>query len=291
MAAKKKQTEAHIEHADHTHEPIVRKEDGTVELTFAVPWAEIAASREKTALEMGKSVTVPGFRAGKAPLDRLMSHLPADQLLERALSSILPVHLAHAITEHDVRPAVYPRFELLHAHEGEEWTVLATTCEIPEFKLGNYKKDVAEALKALPKEATVDEKQNAALIAFGKTIEVKVPHMLVEEEANGRLSNLLTRIEKLGMSLENFLASQKKTAPELRAEYEGQAENTLKMELSLMKLAADEKIVVSEQDVADFIAVAQLPEQKNEADRDSQMSMVQSILTKRKAIEFLASQA
>jgi FKBP-type peptidyl-prolyl cis-trans isomerase (trigger factor) len=291
MSTKKKQADTHIDHEDHTHEPLVRKDDGTVEITFAVPWEEISVAREKTALEMGKNVTVPGFRVGKAPLDRLMSHLPADQLLERALSSILPVHLAKAITEHNVKPAIYPRFELLHAHEGQEWTVLATTCEIPEFKLGNYKKDVVEALKALPKEASVDEKQNAALIAFGKTIDVKVPHILVEEEANGRLSNLLSRIEKLGMSLENFLASQKKTAPELRAEYESQAENTLKMELSLMKLAADEKIVVSEQDVTDFIAVAQLPEQKTDADRDSQISMVQSILTKRKAIEFLASQA
>lgn len=291
MATKKKQTDTPIDHHDHTHEPIVRKDDGTVEITFAVPWEEISVAREKTALEMGKNVTVPGFRVGKAPLDRLMNHLPADQLLERALSSILPIHLAKAITEHNVKPAIYPRFELLHAHEGQEWTVLATTCEIPEFKLGNYKKDVSEALKALPTEASVDEKQNAALIAFGKTIDVKVPHILVEEEANGRLSNLLSRIEKLGMSLENFLASQKKTAPELRAEYESQAENTLKMELSLMKLAADEKIVVSEQDVTDFIAVAQLPEQKTEAERDSQISMVQSILTKRKAIEFLASQA
>jgi len=288
MAAKKSPK---IAHDDHTHEPITRLPDGTIELTFNLPWKAVDEARTLEAEEMGKSVTVPGFRKGMAPLATVMSHLPADQLLERALSRILPIALNAVLIEHKIRPAIYPKFELLHAHEGEEWTIKATTCELPEFKLSDFTGEVKKGLAELPKDAGVEDKQNAALVSFGKTLKINVPRLLIEEEANGRLGNLLTRIEKLGLTLESYLASQKKTAPELRAEYEKQAEETLTMELGLMKLSEEQKMTISDSEIEAFIQVAQLNPEGGHKDPEGQKAMVKSVLTKRKAIEFLSALA
>lgn len=288
MATKKNHD--HIDHGDHSHAPVTRSEDGTVELTFNIAWNEIESNRKATATEMGKNVTLAGFRKGNAPLEKLLKELPAGELLERTLARIIPTVLAHAIKEHNVKPAIYPKFELLHATEGEDWTVLARTCEIEEFELPKYQEVVKKAVKETPKDASIDDKQNIALNALSSTFNFKVPQLLIEEEANGRLSNLITRLEKIGLSLESYIASQKKTAPELRAEYEKGALDTIRMELALMKIAQEEKISVSEDEVQEFIKVAQLPT-VDSSETENQKDMIRSMLTKRKTIEFLAALA
>ena len=77
--------------------------------------------------------------------------------------------------------------------------------------------------------------------------------ILIEEEVNARLSQVLDRIEKLGLALEGYLKSVGKTAEILRAEYEVQAKDSISLELILNTIASDEKIEVTEKEIDDFI--------------------------------------
>jgi len=277
---------------------LARQDDGTVQITFTIPWAQIYKKREETVKELAKNVEVPGFRKGKAPLEKAEARLDKQFVLERALSQILPTLVADSIKEHKLKPAIYPKFELLHAHEDENWQVRATTAELPSFQLGDYGKvvkarkseDIWTPEKGDPKakstEPSREQKENTAIKAISDHYNFTIPKILIEEEINSRLSSLLERIEKLGLSLESYLASLKKTAGELRADYRAQSERAIRLDIVLGAIAEKEEIKVSEEEIASFMNMAKASSQTVS---DDQKSTIGSFLIKRKVLEKLTS--
>jgi FKBP-type peptidyl-prolyl cis-trans isomerase (trigger factor) len=278
---------------------IARSDDGTVQITFTIPYKTIESQREKVALEMGKDITVPGFRKGNAPLAKLIDHIPDNSLLEKTLSGILPNLIGEVVDKNKLKPVIYPRFELIKANEGEDWEVRATTAEIPEFTLGNYEKVVKD--NARPKTVWTpgkdskqppikEEKEQKVITALVENIKVTIPKILIDDEVNARLSKLLERLEKLGLTLENYIASINKTAETLRSEYEKQAKTSLALDLILSKISAEEKITVSDEELNQAInagsADGNLAEQLKNPER---RRMVEEILKKRKTLEKLTS--
>ncbi|MBI1864081.1 hypothetical protein HYS03_02630, partial [Candidatus Woesebacteria bacterium] len=114
-----------------------------------------------------------------------------------------------------------------------------------------------------------------------ETTKVNIPKVLVEEEVNARLSNLLSRIEKLGLSLETYLSSIGKTADTLRAEYEKQAKDTITLELTLNKIAQTENIKVTEAQIDETIKVSSLK------DTPDQRRLVRTVLARRAGLDSL----
>lgn len=295
---------------------VARSDDGTIQITFSIPYAQIEGARKEATLEMGKDVEVPGFRKGNAPLDKLLQHIPENTLLEKTLSKILPKLTADAINEHKIKPAIYPKFELLKAKEKEDWEIRAITCEIPEINLGDYKKAVIGASKAKslwtprqgprlssaesprgklleeekPKEPTREEKDQEVIKILLETTDIKIPKVLIEEESNLRLSQLLARLEKLGLTLEGYLASIGKTPQTTREQYEEQARRTIALELILDKAASLENIKIEESQIEAAIAASsadrKLAEELNTPER---RRLVAAVLKRRAALEFLAS--
>lgn len=280
---------------------VAKLDDGTVQMTFTIAWSEIEKAQEATAKKLAADITVPGFRKGKAPMDAAIGHIPHETLLQETVGSLLPSRITAAYKDNDVTPIMYPKIELLHAHDGEDWEIRATTAQLPVIELGDYKTKVKGALSVgslwtpekggeAPKEMSAEEKENIALRSLLESVEVKLPSILVEEEANHRVGNLLARLEKLGLSLENYLASQNKDAQSLRAEYAQAASETLKLELLLGKIAEAEKISVSEMEVEAFAqAAAADPSRAGKPITSDEKNTIRTLLTKRKAVEHLVS--
>lgn len=284
---------------------LARSEDGSARINISIPWEIIEEKRKEALLELGETREFAGFRKGKAPLDILLKSLSPELVIERALGKILPEKFNEAINEHKLKPISYPRFEILKAKDNEDWEVAAITCEAPEIDLGNYKDAIrgAVATKSIwtpeklkkgekeNQELTHEEKEQIAIRTLLASIDFKIPAMLVEEEVNSRLSDLLSRIEKLGLSLESYLASIKKTAEGLREEYTKQATETLKLEFILGKVANDASVVVSEAEIEKFIHDSSSGDSKIEERlrEPSQKSLIVSILTKRKVIDYLSN--
>lgn len=285
--------------------PMSKLEDGTIKFTFTVPWNEIQKAQENVALSMRDEVEVPGFRKGKAPLNKIMQKIPSDTLTERALQQILPQYFGKAIKEHKIQPAIYPKFSLIKAQEGQDWQIEAKTTEVPEVKLGDYKKEIRGELAAKniwtpekgtdekskeKKELSRQDKEQVVLEAIIKIAEVKIPQMLIDQEVDAKLSALLERIENLGLSLESYLTSTGKNAQTLRQEYQKQAEKTLKLELILNKIAQEEKVEASEQEIEEFIKAAQAdPNMTDKLNDPAQKQIIASILRKRKVLDNLVS--
>lgn len=277
---------------------IAREADGNIQITFTIPYTLIEKAQEETISEMAKDIDIAGFRKGTAPISKVREKIPQGTLIEHSLGHLLPKALSEAVTENKLKIAVYPRFELINAKENEAWQIKGITCELPEVTLGDYKKTVGGALRAdsiiVPgkenKEKTREEKEGLVLKALIDSVKINIPKVLVEEEADSRLSSLLSRLEKLGLALESYLASINKKAEDLRAEYALQAKDAISIDLILNKVAETENLKVDEKEVESAIQMSQAAANKNE-DPESRKRLIESILKRRKALDFLLALA
>lgn len=277
---------------------IAKEADGNIQITFTIPFPIIQKSQEDTLVEFAKDIEIPGFRKGQAPISKVKEKVSQAQLIEHSLGHLLPKALADAVTDNKLRIAIYPKFELISAKDDEAWQIRGITCELPIVELGEYKKEVTGALRSKSivtnskdsKPVSKEETESIVLKALISAVKIKIPGILIEQEADSRLSSLLARLEKLGLALESYLASVNKKAEDLRAEYALQAKDAISIDLALNKIAEEEKLTV---DPAELQSAIKISESTNPSNKESQEEsedrkrMIESILRRRKALDFL----
>ncbi len=291
--------------ADKVSCVVAKDKDGTIQITFTIPFKDIKKSREIAAKDIGKDMELPGFRKGMAPLGKLLNHIPQQTLIESTLRTILPKALGIALKEHKIRPAIYPKFELISVKEDENWQVRGVTCELPEVKLGNYKKIISDAAKtnaiwtpdskesdkkaSKKKVLSREEKEQKVIKVLGESIKIIIPKPLIEEEVNRRLSDLLQRIEKLGLTLEAYLSSIGKTADVIRKDYEEQAKEAIRFDLILGKIVVEENIKVSKEEVEQTLKAYSQGDKSKTPQSEDQKTLIETVLRKRAALDALCA--
>ncbi len=292
--------------ADKVTSTLAKEANGTIQINFVVPFGIIKKYREEALNEIAKDAEIPGFRKGKAPVDKVASSVSQGALMEKTLGHILPKALGEAIIEYKIKPATYPKFELIKAKDDEDWEIRALTCELPEINLGNYKETVTGALRAEKiwtpgkgdpaKVAPADEsnikaeKEQKIIKTLLETVKINIPEILINEEVDMRLSSLLSRIEKLGLNLDSYLASIGKTPESIRQEYSQQAKEAISLELVLNKIAEEEKIKVEEKQIDEAIAAASAdPKVAERLKSPEQRRVISLVLARRGALDYLAS--
>lgn len=281
---------------------LARAEDGNIQITFTIPFTDISKAKDEALVEIAKEVEIPGFRKGMAPVSEAAKKIPQAEIIEKGLGKILPKAFADAVEEYKIKPVVYPKFELIKSEENNNWEIRAITCELPEIKLPDYKKDILAAskvsaiwtpdkgkdVKTEKKALTHEDKEQLVIKTLLDSVKVAIPKVLVEEEVNNRLSGLLDRIEKLGLNLESYLSSVGKTPESLRGEYEIQAKNTITLDLVLERIAMEEKTEVKEAQIDEVIkAYGNDPKLSERMNTPEQRRMIASILRKRSVLEQL----
>jgi trigger factor len=278
---------------------LAKGEDGSIQITFTVPWANIESAKTHAVGELAEETEVPGFRKGKAPLEKVKAHVSDAAVIEKALGHLLPAALGEALKTYKLKPAIYPKFELVSAKEGEDWQIRALTCELPEVKLGDYKAKLAGEARAkgiwTPAKAeskdkgpTKEEKEQTVLRILLDEIKLDIPRLLISEEVDSRLAGLLERTERLGLSLEAYLSSIGKTPETIRQEYEIQARNTIALELILNNIAQEEGIKISDSQIDEVISSSsQSQEAKTRLNNPEQRRLISSFLARRAALDSL----
>lgn len=278
---------------------IAREDNGNIQITFTIPFTEIKKAENEVIKELAKDTEIPGFRKGMAPLDKVKDKIPQSNLIEHSLSHILPEALADAITENKLQIAIYPKFELISAKDGEAWQIRGITCELPTFELGDYKKAVIGELAAgsiiVPGKDKTDEtprdkKEQTVIKTLLENIKINIPQILIEEEADSRLSNLLGRLEKLGLALESYLTSIGKKAEDLRADYAKQAREAIALDLILTKIAEAENLKIDQKDIEAALNMSQIDKKSKGEDPgedENRKRLVESIFRRRAALDFL----
>ncbi len=102
------------------------------ELKITVPANEVEDQITRRLGEIGRSVRIPGFRPGKVPLPLLRQRYgPA--VRGEVLESTVQDSSAEAMREHNLRPALPPRVEIVSAAEGADLEYTMSVELLPEM--------------------------------------------------------------------------------------------------------------------------------------------------------------
>ena len=271
---------------------VKRLPDSTVELSFIIPWNEIEKVRQEVVDSLIKNATLPGFRKGKAPKDIAEKSLPKAKVQEELLKKVITSTYADAIAKNDVKPIVYPQIHVEAFDEGTTLTYTAKTCEQPTIDLKNYK-DAVKSLTAKSKIIVPGKNEEEQKVPLEKVLEtilentsVTVSEVLIDQEATRLLSQLLDELKTLGMNLDQYLASKGITGDVLQAEYKKRAEDDIKLEFLLRKIADDEKITVEPQDIE--AAINGIKDEKQKKEILQNPYLIANIIRQQKTLDFLA---
>jgi FKBP-type peptidyl-prolyl cis-trans isomerase (trigger factor) len=276
-----------------------KQTDGTLELTITVPKKRVTEAYQKALARLAKEAELKGFRKGKAPLKKVEEKLGKTKIYEEVLKTLIPEVYVEAVKEQKIKPIINPQISVVSLEENKDWQIKATTCELPEVKLGPYKaavkKDLASEKIWVPgkdQEEKPAEQESARLNKIFqtllKTISLQLPNLLIEEEINRMLSRLIDQTGRLGLTVEQYLASIGKTSEQIRQEYHQQAEEALKLELILSAIADEEKIKVTEAEVQKMVDAAPDAASKKAMDAPAQRAYLYQLLRKRKVIDKLS---
>ena len=268
-----------------------KQEDGTIILTVTIPWDRVEQTKAEAVEEQSKNAQMPGFRKGKAPKKLVEEKLDQEKIREEILRKLLPQTYLEALKEHNLNPIMSPQIHIEKLEEGKDWQYVAKTSELPEVDLLDYKENVrkvtAKGKIIVPgkKEEPVSFEEITKAIL--DSVKVKIPKIIMDREVDRLLSQTLDEIKRLGMTLDQYLASTGKTAEILRNEYEAKAVNDIKLEFVLQKIADTEKITVSEEEINKTIKDAKTEDERKNLEANKYL--LATIIRQRKTLEFLRS--
>ena len=179
--------------------------------------------------------------------------------------------------------------------------VKLTTCERPSITLGVYKKAIQDVKASVEKkiwtpgeemkEEKKDEKPKVTLDMILKAlygeIRISLPAILLQQEVNRLLAELIDQTKKLGLTVEQYLASTQRNADSIKTEYEEQAKRTLSLEFALEEIADKEGIFVSDDDMETVLKTAKNDEERKALEKD--IYYLSSILRRQKTLDFLSA--
>lgn len=272
-----------------------KDQDGTIHLTISIQQKDIQKTRAGIVEEYVKTADLPGFRKGKAPKKLVEEKIDPEKLQEEILKKLLPTYYVEAVKEHNLTPIVHPKIHVNKVNDPstssgpDGWEFTASTCEAPTIELGNYKKAIADVTAktkiVIPGKEQQPPKMEDIMEALLKSITATIPKMLIDQEVDRLLAQTLDEIKKLGLTLDQYLASTKKTPEELRNEYAQKAENDIKIEFTLQAIAEAEKITVEDKEIAE--AITQAKSDAERASLESNRYLLASILRQQKTLDFL----
>ncbi len=254
--------------------------NNTAYLDIVLTEAEVNAEKEHAVDELISTVTVKGFRQGKAPKNIAAEHVDPEKLSNHILSQVLNHAVTQALKENKFRLLGRPVLENIDSKDNTGWTIKLSLPLFPEIKIENVSKLFKKTAKVKAvKEETEEAKVEKIYQTLLDNVKLDIPKSVVEEEVNYSLERLETQAKKLNLTLESYLKAVKKTAEEVKIEYSKRAEDSIKLDLILLEIAKLEKINTSNAEVAEVAKAGGVPE--------NQLGQLKTIIERRKTIEYL----
>ena len=127
-------------------------------LVVEIPTMTVDSEIERLSQRYRRSVKVPGFRPGKAPVKLVRQRL-RDQILHEVAHDLIPKVLDEILKDEDVAPIVTPEIKDVNIEEGQPLTFTAKFETLPAVNPGEYR---GLTLRRSPTEVT-DEAITKAL--------------------------------------------------------------------------------------------------------------------------------
>ena len=168
--------------------------------------------------------------------------------------------------------------------------------------LGNFKSlsEVKKSIKqGLLQEKEIKEKERIRIELIEKIAQdskMEIPNILIEQELEKMLIGLKASIESMSLDFEKYLKEIKKTADELKKDWQKQAKKRVEIALCLQEIAERENIKVSDEEVKERINqdLKHHPDTK-EVEKNIDLAALKEytkgVLRNKKVFEFLEQEA
>ena len=118
---------------------VKKLEHSMVELTLEISPEKFSEAIKTVYNKQKKSISLPGFREGKAPLAMIERVYGAEVFYEDALNEVLPDAYEEAVKEENLEVMSRPDVNVDFIEKGKPVKVVCTVAVKPEVKLGEYK--------------------------------------------------------------------------------------------------------------------------------------------------------
>lgn len=257
---------------------LISQEKSTAVVDFVLSQLEVASEINHTLEHLSLTTTVKGFRKGKAPLNLVRSQLKEGILETQTLEHVISHAISDAIKELKLKVIANPSLLKSDTPANKDWSFTLSFPLYPEIKLNKYQDEIkAKLAKDAPKDEDAKLKLVFDTIVDGSQCEI--PQALIDEEVNRSLGRLISQAEALNLSISDYLKSINRTPEKLREEYQKTAVTSLKLDFLLFAIAKQQDFKIEASEVESLQKTSQVkPEQK---------PYLESILLKRKAVDYL----
>lgn len=152
--------------------PRTKKEKNSmVKLTFEIPEKDFQDAVQKAYLKMRNSITIPGFRKGKAPKALIEAQYGKGVFYEEAINIACPDAYEAAVKATGIEPVDRPQIDIETFEEGKPVVLAARVTVKPEVKLGEYKSIKVEKVAYTVSDDDVDnmikaeQEKNSRMVA------------------------------------------------------------------------------------------------------------------------------
>jgi len=272
-----------------------------IKFTLTIPWAIVQKGYQKALQAFIAAVEIKGFRKGKAPAKLVEEKVGKTKIYEETVSLVLSPAYTEIIQKKNLKPMTEPHIHPISMDENKDWEFEIEIAEYPEVKLGNYL-DIVKTAKVKntiwtpgkdekkadnPGEKTEDQQLRAIFHTLLEKITVRVPELLIRKEVNHSLSRLLQQLDRLHVTLDDYLKSVQKTADQLRQDFALNGLTTLQIEFILTEIAKDQKLEVSEKEIDDVIRSIPDETARKANQTPRQRALIASTLLRQKTVEWL----
>ena len=238
---------------------------------------EVLSEKEHAVDELISTVTVKGFRQGKAPKTIATDHIDPDKLSSHILNHVLNNVITKVLKENRFRLLGKPVLENIDSKSKSGWTITLSLPLFPELKVDSYKK-LFSKINNKKNETEADKTEKVYQILLDN-FKIEIPPSVIEEETNYSLEKLEKQAKTLNLTFEAYLKAVKKTLDQVKDEYSKKAEESIKLDLILLEIAKLEKIDTNVKEIAEIAKAGGVPE--------TQFGQLKSIIDRRKTIELL----
>jgi len=228
-----------------------------------------------------KDFETKGFRKGKAPIDVVEQGTSPEKIFEEVASRLISRHYGQQIKENNLKPIVQPqvKFKSENPDLDNDWQIEITSCELPEIKLDN--KYLEEVKKINEDKKITDENQKIDKIieVIVKNAKLDLPERFVESDTQHHLSHLVDQANQAGISVSQYLENKKQTIEQYQEELKNRIIKEWTINLSIQKIAVDNKLEVTDQEAQEFI--------KSNPQFGQNINLVYYFLTQKKVFDFL----
>ncbi len=106
--------------------------------------------------EVGKTIRLPGFRAGKVPM-KMLKQKYGKAIMGEVLELAVNETSAKILKDKDLKPALQPKIEVKSFDEGKDLTYSMTVEVLPDFEVKDFKGLKLQRLVSKPDDKAVDE--------------------------------------------------------------------------------------------------------------------------------------